>query len=209
MTITSPSAASFARWYPRLMNISERAGQDHLRRDLLRRAHGRTLEVGAGNGFSMPHYPEDLDELVLVEPNPALRTRLAARVDRPAAPVRILDGDAHALDFPDNSFDTVTASLVFCSLPHPTRALAELHRVLRPGGVFLFHEHVRATGTLGRCQDLITPLQRRIADGCHANRDFHSLLVASDFEIVELHHTRMPRAVPVIAPLVTGVARRG
>ena len=120
----------------------------------------------------------------------------------------VLDGDAHALDLPDHTFDTVTASLVFCSVRDPRRALAEVHSVLRPGGRFLFHEHVRGQGVRGVLQDLATPVQRRVADGCHANRDFEALLLDSPFELDELTRTRMPTSVPTITPLVLGTARR-
>lgn len=214
MTTTTASRASrgqrtFARWYPRMMQRVEDAGQAALRRDQLAQARGRTLEIGAGNGFSVPHYTERVAELTLLEPNAALRAGLEAHLDR-AVPRRttVVDGDAHALDFPDRSFDTVTASLVFCSVADPARALAEVHRVLKPGGRFLFHEHVRGHGLRGLLQDVLTPLQRRLADGCHANRDFAGLLMSSPFELDELTHHRMPTAVPTIVPLVIGAARR-
>ncbi|MCX4090938.1 class I SAM-dependent methyltransferase [Nocardia sp. alder85J] len=207
MTTATFGQRFFAGWYPGFMARVERAGQAEVRRTQLARAHGRTLEIGAGNGVSVPHYPRDLDALVLLEPNPALRARLAARTDPPAT-TSIVDGDAHNLDFPAASFDTVTASLVFCSVRDPARALREVHRVLRPGGQFLFHEHVRGTGVRATFQDLITPLQRRLADGCHANRDFESLLTATDFHIEEIEHTRMPTRVASIVPMVVGSARK-
>ncbi|WP_067690875.1 class I SAM-dependent methyltransferase [Nocardia jejuensis] len=209
MTTVTFGERFFASWYPSFMARVERAGQADVRGAQLALAHGRTLEIGAGNGLSVPHYPDELDELVLLEPNPALRARLAARTDTPAAPVTIVDGDAHHLDFPDASFDTVTASLVFCSVRDPAQALSEVHRVLRPGGVFLFHEHVRGTGVRATFQDLLTPMQRRLADGCHANRDFESLLGTTDFHIEDIEHTRMPTWMPTIVPLVVGTARRG
>jgi ubiquinone/menaquinone biosynthesis C-methylase UbiE len=148
---TSPSLGqrSFARWYPALMERAERAGQREIRRRQLELASGRTLEIGAGNGFSVPHYTDRVDELVLLEPNGALRGQLREAGDDAApAVVSVVDGDAHALDFTDGSFDTVTASLTFCSVRDPRRVLDEVARVLRPGGRFLFHEHVR--GTAGR-----------------------------------------------------------
>lgn len=134
MTTTTFGERFFASWYPRFMARVERAGQAGVRRAQLAGARGRTLEIGAGSGLSVPHYPDDLTELVLLEPNPALRTRLTVLAHSPAAPITVVDGDAHALEFPDGSFDTVTASLVFCSVRDPDRALAEVHRVLRPGG---------------------------------------------------------------------------
>ena len=199
----------FARWYPSVMGKSERAGQGDLRREQLGQASGRTLEIGAGNGFSVPYYTDRVEALTLIEPNPEFRRQLASTVAT-AVPseVAVVDGDVHALDFPDASFDTVTASLVFCSVADPQRALAEVHRVLRPGGRFLFHEHVRGHGLRGVVQDLMTPLQRRLADGCHANRDFEALLFESDLELDELVRTRMPAAAPTVVPLVVGAARR-
>jgi ubiquinone/menaquinone biosynthesis C-methylase UbiE len=199
----------FARWYPSVMGKSEDAGQGDIRREQLAQASGRTLEIGAGNGFSVPFYTDQVEALTLIEPNPEFRHRLHS-VIATAAPsdVAIMDGDVHALDFPDASFDTVTASLVFCSVTDPQQALAEVHRVLRPGGRFLFHEHVRGHGLRGVVQDLMTPLQRRLADGCRPNRDFEALLFESDLELDELVRARMPAAAPTVVPLVVGAARR-
>jgi ubiquinone/menaquinone biosynthesis C-methylase UbiE len=199
----------FARWYPSVMGKSEDAGQGDMRREQLAQASGRTLEIGAGNGFSVPYYTDQVEALTLIEPNPEFRHQLRS-VIAAAAPsdVAILDGDVHALDFPDASFDTVTASLVFCSVTDPQQALGEVHRVLRPGGRFLFHEHVRGHGLRGVVQDLMTPLQRRLADGCRPNRDFEALLFESDLELDELVRARMPAAAPTVVPLVVGAARR-
>lgn len=198
----------FAAWYPTMMGRVERNGQAALRRDQLAAARGRVLEIGAGSGLSVPHYPSTIDELVLLEPNRAFRDRLAGVADQSSVPTSIVDGDAHALPFPDASFDTVTASLVFCSIDDPGPVLAEVHRVLKPGGRFLFHEHVRGEGVRGVVQDLLTPLQRRLADGCHANRDFEALLAASPLEVRTVVHERMPTAIPTIVPLVIGTAER-
>jgi ubiquinone/menaquinone biosynthesis C-methylase UbiE len=199
----------FARWYPWLMQRAERAGQGDIRRTQLSQARGKTLEIGAGNGFSVPYYTDQVDELTLIEPNPDLRDLLAGPISD-AAPRKVIlaDGDAHALSYPDATFDTVTASLVFCSLTDPHRALTEVHRVLKPGGRFLFHEHVRGHGVRAVLQDVMTPLQRFLADGCHANRDFESLLLDSPLELDELTRTRMPASVPTIVPLIVGAAKR-
>jgi len=206
---TSRGQRLFAHWYPWLMTRAERAGQGDIRRSQLSEARGRTLEIGAGYGFSVPYYTGQVDELTLIEPNPDLRELLAGPISD-AAPGRIIltDGDVHALEYPDATFDTVTASLVFCSVSDPHRALAEVHRVLKPGGRFLFHEHVRGNGLRAILQDLMTPLQRLVADGCHANRNFESLLSDSPLELDTLTRTRMPATVPTIVPLVVGTAKR-
>ncbi|TYL51345.1 class I SAM-dependent methyltransferase [Nocardioides sp. BGMRC 2183] len=199
----------FARWYPRSGQRFEEAGQAELRERHLSSARGRTLDLGTGNGFSVPHYPAGVTDLVMLEPNPHLRAGLQQVTSRiRASRWEIVDGDAAALAFEDGSFDTVAASLVFCSLPDPGRALAELHRVLRPGGVFLFHEHVRGTGMHRVLHEVITPVQRLVADGCHPNRDFLGLLDRSAFTTLEVERLPMPGTHGGLVPLVVGVARR-
>lgn len=198
----------FASWYPKLMERVEREGQAAIRHDQLMTASGRVLEIGAGNGFSVPHYPAGLAELVLLEPNPRFRAQLSEQARALETATTIVDGNAHALPFADASFDTVTASLVFCSVDDPARALSEVHRVLRPGGRFLFHEHVRGGPVRGVVQDLMAPLQRRLADGCRPNRDFASLLAGSALDVLSLAHLRMPTSIPMIVPLVVGTAVR-
>jgi ubiquinone/menaquinone biosynthesis C-methylase UbiE len=191
------------------MGQIERNGQAGIRHDQLAAVTGRVLEIGAGSGLSVPHYPTGLEELVLLEPNPAFRTRLRGLLDHTQVSATIVDGDVHDLPFDDSSFDTVTASLVFCSVDDPDRALAEVHRVLRPGGRFLFHEHVRGGPMRGVVQDFLTPLHRRLADGCHADRDFEALLASSPLDVESVAHLRMPTWIPTLVPLVVGTARRG
>ncbi|WP_418062206.1 class I SAM-dependent methyltransferase [Pimelobacter simplex] len=197
----------FARWYPDVMQRAEDAGQAEIRARHLTRAQGRVLDLGTGNGFSVPHYTAEVTELVMLEPNPALRAQLQRRTaDIRARAWQIVDGDAYALPFADASFDTVAASLVFCSLDRPAAALAELARVLRPGGTFLFHEHVRGTGLRRVVQEVATPLQRRIADGCRPNRDFVGLLRRSPFTVTDVDELRMPAGAVTVVPMVVGAA---
>lgn len=205
------SQQRFARAYPRMMRHIEEAGQAAVRREHLAHARGRTLDIGTGNGFSVPHYTREVSELVMLEPNPAMREELQAVVSRIVPPAwRIVDGDATDLPFEDDSFDTVAASLVFCSIRDPGRALEEVHRVLRPGGRFLFHEHVRGTGMLRVVHEVATPVQRRLADGCHPNRDFLALVDASPLELTAVTHGRMPGGflVRLVTPVVVGTATR-
>ncbi|WP_395727526.1 class I SAM-dependent methyltransferase [Nakamurella sp.] len=209
LTSTNLGRRSFALWYPALMGRIDRNGQAALRRDQLATARGRVLEIGAGSGLSVPHYPSGIDELVLVEPNHAFHPSLRIAADSLPFPTSVVDVDAHELPFTDSSFDTVTASLVFCSVDDPERMLAEIHRVLRPGGRFLFHEHVRGGRVRGIVQDLCTPLQRRLADGCRPNRDFEASLATSALQVVSITHRRMPTLIPTLVPLVVGTAERG
>ena len=116
---------------------------DHRRR-LLTGLTGRVLEVGAGNGLNFPHYPATVTEVLAVEPEPYLR-RLALAAARSApVPVRVVAGTAEALPVPDGAVDAVVASLVLCTVAELDQALAEVGRVLRPGGTLRFYEHVRA-----------------------------------------------------------------
>lgn len=201
----------FTRWYPVVMGVSERAGQSEIRRAQLALASGRTLEIGAGSGLSVPYYGGEVTELVLVEPDADFRIALQRTLDElkhAPWPVTVVDADAHRLPFDDATFDTVTASFTFCSLQQPDRGLDELHRVLRPEGRFLFHEHVRGHGRRARFQDLLTPLQVLLAGGCHPNRDFVGTLRRSPFRIDRVVSTRMPRAFPTVSPGVHGTASR-
>lgn len=206
-TSASLGRRSFAAWYPTMMSRIDRNGQATFRREQLAAARGRVLEIGAGSGLALPHYPPEIDELVLVEPNPAFHPALRAAADRLPFPASVIDADAHELPFPDASFDTVTASLVFCSVDDPARMLAQVHRVLKPGGRFLFHEHVRGGRFRGVVQDLLTPLQRRLADGCRPNRDFEASLASSELQVVSIARRRMPTRVPTLVPLVIGTAQ--
>ena len=201
----------FAGWYPKLMGLAERAGQAEVRAVQLATASGRTLEVGAGSGLSLPHYTDAVDELTLLEPDADFRKRLMNTLRQLAgAPWSwsVVDGDAHRLPFDDASFDTVTASFTFCSVARPADALVEVRRVLRPGGRFLFHEHVRGEGVRARLQDALAPLQVAVAGGCHPNRDFEALLVASPLHVQSLVHGVMPRGFPTVKPVVYGAASR-
>jgi SAM-dependent methyltransferase len=151
--------------------LGERLGMAARRRELLADAHGAVLEIGAGTGHNLPHYPANLDQLVLAEPG----ARMGDRIDLGRAPdgvaARLERAPAEDLPFADGSFDTVVSTLVLCTVSDPQRAVAEVARVLRPGGRLLFMEHVRAEPGWRRA------LQRRsvrpwaaFADGCHCDR---------------------------------------
>ncbi|MBA2240657.1 MAG: methyltransferase domain-containing protein [Solirubrobacterales bacterium] len=203
----------FAWYYPKLVALSENAGQREVRRELVSHASGRTLEVGAGSGLNVPHYPAAVTELVLSEPSSHMRKRLRAALADDPPPVtdwRVEPAGAEQLPFADQSFDTAVLTFVLCSVSDPARSIAELCRVLRPGGRLLFCEHVHAgEGTLlGRVQDLVELPHRYLAAGCHPNRRTERLLDASGLEVTELEHGRMPRSIPTVRPTIAGLARR-
>lgn len=199
----------FALYYPILIGLSERAGEAERRHDLIAEATGRTLEIGAGGGHNLAHYPAAVTELVVTEPSPHMIRQLTAAVAaRPHT--QLVQTGAECLPFDDASFDTVVATFVHCSIPDPRVALTEIARVLKPGGRYLFIEHVRSTDNarLARFQDLVALPHRYLAAGCHPNRRTEELLDASPLTVESLVHEPMPRALPTVRPTIRGIARR-
>jgi SAM-dependent methyltransferase len=188
---------------------AERAGQRERRRDLVARATGRTVEIGAGTGLNLAHYPDDLDELLLVEPDAPMRAQLAKRLDAGERNAKVFDAPAEHLPFPDASVDTVVSTLVLCTVDEPHLALAEIARVLKPDGQLLFVEHVRADSPrLARWQDRLETPWRRFARGCRCNRATAELIVACGLQIDELTDARWRRMPRIVRPLIVGRATR-
>ncbi len=203
-----------AALYDRILGPVEHAGLGEIRTGTLAAASGRTLEIAAGNGHNLGHYPASVDSLVLAEPDPHMYSRLLERMDRlPAGSSgrviesSVFQASAEDLPFESSSFDSVVCTLGLCTIPDPARALAEVRRVLSPDGRFCFVEHVRSaeSGT-ARMQDLITPLWRRVAGGCHPNRDSQALIESAGFRIEALERGTMPKAPRPLSPLISGFA---
>src|SRR4051794_27795824 len=134
----------FAVLYEPSLALGELAGLRRRRRRLLASARGRVVELGAGTGLNLRHYPDGLDALMLVEPDAAMRRRLARRVRRSGQAAQIIDASAEQLPLADHSVEMIVATLVLCTVDDPQRTLDEIARVLVPGGELLFVEHVRA-----------------------------------------------------------------
>lgn len=178
---------AFALCYDWVMTPAERLGLARLRRSLLGRARGRVLEVGAGTGLNLSFYPSSVEEVVLTDPEPALLERAGRRLLRLEGrlPASLVLADAQRLPFRSKVFDTVVATLVFCTVPRPEEALPELVRVLRPGGLLLMLEHTRLPWRpLAHLQSALTPAWRRVARGCHLDRDPLPLVRAVGLEPV-------------------------
>jgi SAM-dependent methyltransferase len=193
----------FAAYYPFVAARSERAGQAATRNELLAGARGRVLEVGAGHGLNLAHYPAGLDELVLTDPSPWM-------LERAPAGTEIRQAGLPSLPFADGRFDTVVCTYVLCSVDDPAAALAEIARVLATGGSLLLLEHVRAEeGTaLGRLQDAIEVPHRLAAAGCRPNRRTEHVLAASPLQVDWLVHGAQPSALPTVRPTIMGEAKR-
>ena len=159
-------------------------GTSERRRALLSNATGRVVEVGAGTGLNLRHYPAAVTEVVAVEPDPHMFRRLSAAVGSASVPVRLLRSTADDLPLDDGAMDTVVMSLVLCSVPDVGGALAEAVRVLRPGGRLVFFEHVRAEDPrLARRQDRYERPWGWFGAGCHPNRDTVGAIRDAGFEI--------------------------
>jgi ubiquinone/menaquinone biosynthesis C-methylase UbiE len=213
MTGTDLPHPRFARTYIRGSGTAERRGATVHRRQLLAGLRGVVVEIGAGHGLNFPHYPAEVTEVVAIEPEPTLRNAAEAAAAGAPAPVRVLAGVADELPLGDESVDAAVTSLVLCSVPDQLRALAEVRRVLRPGGELRFYEHVVPRRQPKRF--LLQVADRsgvwpRVAGGCHPARDTVAAIESAGFEIdsVERFDFAAQPFMPSV-PHVVGVARRG
>jgi len=195
--------------YDRSLSGAETACLSDWRQLLLASAHGDVLEIGAGTGANLPHYPEAVRRLVLAEPNAGMRWRLKRKVGE-RDDVTVIDATAEAIPLPDKAFDVVVSTLVLCSVDSPGRSLAEVWRLLRPGGRFLFLEHVAAEGRPGRLrwQRLLEPLWRCMAGNCHLTRQTADSITEMGFQFEDLHKESIRKVAGVVRPSIRGAARR-
>ena len=201
----------FSRLYVRLAAGTEAAGAAEHRDRLLAGAAGRVIELGAGHGLNFPHYPASVKEVLAVEPEPYLRERAEEAAAEAPVPVTAVDGVADRLPAEDESFDVAVASLVLCSVPDQASALAELRRVLRPGGELRFYEHVRSEHPgLATLQDVLAPAWPHLGGGCHPNRRTLEAIKTAGFELERYRRFRFAPAGTMLptAPHVMGLARR-
>jgi ubiquinone/menaquinone biosynthesis C-methylase UbiE len=199
----------FARCYARVGHLMDTEIGDHRRR-LLAGLTGQVLEVGAGNGLNFPHYPAAVTKVLAVEPEPYRRRQALAAARQAPVPIRVVAGTAETLPALDRAFDAVVASLVLCTVADPDQALAEIRRVLGPGGRLRFYEHVRATDPgLARWQDRLERPWGWLVGGCHPNRDTVAAINAAGLRLVQLDRFDLPAMPPLARPHVLGVAERG
>jgi ubiquinone/menaquinone biosynthesis C-methylase UbiE len=199
----------FAVYWDRMVKMETR-GMKELRDHAVAGLSGRVLEVGAGTGGNFARYPVTVKELVATEPDPYMLERArrhAAGINRPVA---LHQAPAEKLPFEDASFDAVVSILVLCSVLDLPGALAEIRRVLKPGGEFRFIEHIRYSGALGGAyQDLLAPVWRWLGAGCNPNRRTDEAISAAGFTITDIHRFKLAPPIPplsVTRPAVVGTA---
>jgi ubiquinone/menaquinone biosynthesis C-methylase UbiE len=198
----------FAAVYDAYFFPMERGGLGGMRARLLADADGKTLEIGAGTGLNLERYPRDGVTLTLAEPEEPMAKRLQHRVDANWPGTQVLAAPAEALPFASGAFDTVVSTLVLCTVPDQPRALTEIRRVLRPGGQLLFLEHVRSENPrLARWQDRLHRPWYQFAYGCNCNVPTLDAIKAAEFEIERIEVGIIPRALPIMRPMILGRAR--
>jgi ubiquinone/menaquinone biosynthesis C-methylase UbiE len=200
----------FARFFDRLSKAMER--ELGPRRDqLLAGLSGRVIEVGAGNGINFAHYPELVGVVVALEPEGYLRSKAEVAAQAASIDVSVQPGLAEELPFPDASFDAAVACLVLCTVRDQSRALAELRRVLKPGGELRFMEHVRSPKPgRARVQTLADGSRAWpwIAGGCHCSRDTVAAIQGAGFEVTRVQDIEFDPSWMITNPHVLGTATR-
>lgn len=198
----------FARFWPWLGTRLDRKGGSAHRDELVAGLSGTVVEVGCGDGRQFAHYPDAVSEVIAVEPERHLRERAAAHAAQAPVPVRVIDGLAGELPVEDAAADAAVCALVLCSVPDQDAALADLFRVLRPGGELRFYEHVVAEQPVGRAvQGGLdrTGIWPYFAAGCHVSRDTRAAIERAGFTIETVRRFTFPRPG---MPHLLGTARR-
>ena len=194
-----------------MLRASQKAGLAEMRREALRDARGDVLEIGAGTGLNLDAYPRaGITRLVLTEPNPAMARHIEAKRRLAPVPVEVVPAPGERLPFDDSSFDTVVGTLVLCEPRDPAAVVAEIARVLKPGGRYLFMEHVRSDDPrLARSQDRWAPTWRRVSGGCNCNRSTLATIEDAGLDVERKRIGHFPKSPKITSPLLSGSAIRG
>ena len=207
MDYTQHQHPRFARAFARAVEGMNRRGASEHRRRMLAGLNGRVIEIGAGEGSAFALYPPAVTHVLALEPDDYLRSLAGDRAAAATVPVTVSPAAAEQIPAGDGSADAVVASLVLCSVADQAAVLAEVRRVLRPGGTLAYYEHVRSGNpVLATVEDVLTPAWQRLAGGCHPNRDTLSAITAAGFTIQE--NQRFGFAVHPLAPPVAHILGR-
>jgi ubiquinone/menaquinone biosynthesis C-methylase UbiE len=180
------------------------------RRRALEPAYGKVLEIGFGTGLNLPYYPQPVNEITAIDPENMLADKTAARLKESFIPVHFVQLDASGkLPFADAAFDSVVTTWTLCSIEHVASALAEMRRLLKPDGRYIFLEHGRSDDAKTAVwQDRFNPIEKVLGAGCNINRPIDRLVKAAGFEIEILERFVMPKTPRILGEMYKGTARR-
>ena len=199
----------FAAFFDRMSRGAEKRGLGELRDEVVGKASGVVVEIGAGTGRNFAHYPSAVREVLATEPDPNMLKRAPEALGTATVPIRLEQATADRLPVEDATVDTVVATLVFCSIDDPDAALAEIHRVLKPGGRVVFLEHIRADSQrLAKWQDRIQPVWSFFGGGCHPNRDTPAAYKRAGFVLEEIERFDFKPNMVLDKPHAKGDARK-
>lgn len=187
----------------------DRAFLAKYRRELLAGVSGTILEIGFGTGLNLPYYPEHVGRITVVDPNAGMHSRAQQRIAQTAIDVdhRILSSER--LPFEDNTFDSVTSTFTLCSIEDVNQALSEVHRVLKPGGRFLFLEHgLSPEPHIQKWQHRLNWLEMRVGDGCRLNRNIKELVASQPFASVDVEEFYMEKNPKTHGYMYRGIATK-
>ena len=210
----TPIGVCFRRWMMvKMYEKVQRKYEAHVgdrKRELFAGLNGTVLEIGPGNGVNFQYLPDSIDRWIGIEPNPYMHGPLRAAGDALGIPTDFREVTAEGMNVEDGSVDVALSTLVLCSVADPVGVVRDIHRSLRPGGRFVFLEHIAAEpGTrLRRAQGLLNPLWRYMADGCHLNRDLTDIIRGAGFAELSVDEFTVPKEVgpAVVSRQVAGVA---
>jgi len=180
---------------------------DSYKKSLFHDLKGTVAEIGPGTGVNLNYLPPGI-KWIGIEPNEAFHHELKKRAEGLGIKAELLGGDATNIPLPDNSMDAVLCTLVLCSVVNPVKAVAEMKRILKPGGKLIFIEHVAALAGTGlrKAQNVFNPFNRLAADGCNCNRETWSILENGGFTNLQLSHNRVKGTMKLHAPHIMGYA---
>jgi len=201
----------FAPIYDALMKNTEANCLGEWRKALLQHASGRVLEIGGGTGVNLQYYPNNLERVIITEPDSGMKKQLDQKFKTLGkSEFETVNAKAEALPFDNASFDTLVSTLVLCTVDDPAKSLQEISRVLKPGGKLIFIEHVHAHDNPGRArwQQRIEPIWKHLAGGCHLTRDTLSEIENVGLKVDNLTHQSLRKAPAFIRPSIRGIAQK-